>query len=445
MSLRPTTPSEHRPYPRTLRRAVRVITMTGAAAAFGLAAHTGFGAFGAEVGPPTPRISSAPPKTTFARTGTFGVDSAPGVALECSLDGSDYKGCAPRTTYRHLKAGDHEFRVRARSALGVAGGAASYDWRVLARPAFFVSPSIRVPRPLLTAWPTRPYRSPNATFGWRPNRSSRWLPGTTFRCSLDGGAWRKCRTPITYRDLRPVRHVFRVRALRDGRWSRGNRFTWTIELSLPGTPTITQIQVDSPSIDASFEFEADGAAGYECRVDHGPWTPCSSPLALDDVAPGTHELCVRALSPTGVPGAPSCMGWTQAGASSQAPPQTLPPGGTFSISGDLVPLLSPGTGGPLPLVVSNPNAFDILVSQLVVSVASGSSQPGCDGPTNLTLTQSSAAVPGVEILVPANGSVTLPSQGATAPIVTMLDLPTNQDACKGAVFSLSYTGTARTP
>jgi hypothetical protein len=61
------------------------------------------------------------------------------------------------------------------------------------------------------------------------------------------------------------------------------------------------------------------------------------------------------------------------------------------------------------------------------------------------VTQSNAAVPGLEILVPANGSVTLPAQGATAPVVEMLDLPTNQDACKGAVFSLSYSGTARTP
>jgi hypothetical protein len=36
--------------------------------------------------------------------------------------------------------------------------------------------------------------------------------------------------------------------------------------------------------------------------------------------------------------------------------------------------------------------------------------------------------------------VTLPAQGATTPTVTMLDLPTNQDACKGAIFSADYSG-----
>jgi hypothetical protein len=46
----------------------------------------------------------------------------------------------------------------------------------------------------------------------------------------------------------------------------------------------------------------------------------------------------------------------------------------------------------------------------------------------------------VSIVVRARGSVTLPSQGATAPRVTMLDLPVSQDACKNAVFTFSYGG-----
>jgi hypothetical protein len=44
----------------------------------------------------------------------------------------------------------------------------------------------------------------------------------------------------------------------------------------------------------------------------------------------------------------------------------------------------------------------------------------------------------VTVVVPAGGTVALPAQGATAPVLTMLDLPSNQDACKGAIFTLSY-------
>ncbi len=45
----------------------------------------------------------------------------------------------------------------------------------------------------------------------------------------------------------------------------------------------------------------------------------------------------------------------------------------------------------------------------------------------------------VSVVVPAGGSVLLPAQGATAPVVTMLDLGTNQDDCKGATLSFTYS------
>jgi hypothetical protein len=56
------------------------------------------------------------------------------------------------------------------------------------------------------------------------------------------------------------------------------------------------------------------------------------------------------------------------------------------------------------------------------------------------VTQSNTAGGSVSVVVPAHGSVTLPAQGATTPFVAMLDLATNQGACKNAVFTLSYSG-----
>jgi hypothetical protein len=46
------------------------------------------------------------------------------------------------------------------------------------------------------------------------------------------------------------------------------------------------------------------------------------------------------------------------------------------------------------------------------------------------------------VRVPAGGSVTLPMQGVSAPTIRLLNLPVNQDACKNARFSLSYSGSA---
>jgi hypothetical protein len=180
------------------------------------------------------------------------------------------------------------------------------------------------------------------------------------------------------------------------------------------------------------------------------------PTEYDGLASGTHVFHVRArfrrrssrqnrfswtielpaagVTPTPQPSPPSTTPTP-----TPAPPSTA---GRFSISGDLPSLLTPGTGGVLPLEVSNPNDFDVLVSDLVVSIRPGSSRRGCDGPSNLQVTQSNAVAGAVSILVPAHGSVTLPAQGATAPWVEMLNLATNQDVCQGAAFGLAYSGTA---
>jgi hypothetical protein len=202
----------------------------------------------------------------------------------------------------------------------------------------------------------------------------------------------------------------------------------------------------SGSSDVSFAFGGDGAAGYECSLDDGGWERCASPVTYVGLGPGRHDFCVRSISPLGVAGPARCVSWVQtapAGGpppSSASPPAPAPPA-TFAIGGDLPTLLSPGTSGTLPLTISNPNDFDMRVSDLIVSVRAGSSHTGCDGQANLAVVQSNAAPGGASVVVPAHGSVTLPAQGATAPQIVMLSLPTNQDACKGAVFTLDYSGT----
>jgi len=108
-----------------------------------------------------------------------------------------------------------------------------------------------------------------------------------------------------------------------------------------------------------------------------------------------------------------------------------------------VPLLSPGTGGPLRLVVKNPHSYAIDVTSIVVSVSPGSTHEGCDGRVELAVSQSSLANGGAVLHVPAHATVALPARGVTAPFVRMRNRPVNQDACKRARFTLQYSGVAR--
>src|SRR5207249_10584617 len=127
-----------------------------------------------------------------------------------------------------------------------------------------------------------------------------------------------------------------------------------------------------------------------------------------------------ALSSLAVAGPARCFDWLQTAQSNgprAAPEPVEPAPDVFTISGNLPTLLRPGGGGPPPLTVWNPNGFDLQVTDLVVSVRAGSSRAGCDGPANLQVVQSNTALGAVAIVVPAHGSVTLPSQGATAPAI----------------------------
>jgi hypothetical protein len=64
------------------------------------------------------------------------------------------------------------------------------------------------PNTRIVRGPPRRTRARSATFRFRSTE-----PGSRFRCKLDKKAWRSCRSPKTYRRLRPGLHRFRVRAV----------------------------------------------------------------------------------------------------------------------------------------------------------------------------------------------------------------------------------------
>jgi len=111
----------------------------------------------------------------------------------------------------------------------------------------------------------------------------------------------------------------------------------------------------------------------------------------------------------------------------------------FTISGD-VSDLQLGMTSPIELTLSNPNSVAIYVTRLTVSVSANSSHAGCDS-SNVEVTQSNASSTD-SITIPPNGNVTLTS-APRAPQITFLNLPdVNQNACRNASFTLTYTGSA---
>ena len=417
-------------YARGLSGAVIVAAFMGTA--FVAAAQT-VGAFGSGSGPPKPTITGGPIRPTVATSATFSFVGV-AVAFDCSIDGAAARRCRSPVTYSGLGLGVHTFSVRGRDSAGHAGDSASYAWKIVA-PAKAAPPAGTVPRPLMITVPLKPWLSRKATFAW----DGRGAPSS--QCALDGAKWAKCVSPKTYTGLTLGKHVFNVRGVNGSRHSSVNQFYWTIVPATPPAPPVLIGEPDADTTSTTAVFTFGGADGleFECSLDSSDWQPCTSPAMYVGLAAGRHAFCVRSLLPNGIPSTPSCTSWFIHSPEQAAIPAPTPIG--FTITGDQPTVLVPGVGGPIPVTITNPQSFPITVTDLVVTVAAGSSHPGCDGATNLSVVQSNMSGGANSVVVPAGGSVGLPAQGATAPAVTMLDLPSSQDACKGAVFTLLYAAT----
>src|SRR5947207_3709501 len=138
-----------------------------------------------------------------------------------------------------------------------------------------------------------------------------------FECDLDGGGFTACTSPQAYSGLADGSHTFQVRA----HGAVGNidptpaSFAWTID----GTPPDTSIEAHPPDPngvgDASFSFSGNdaggtGVAGFECDLDGGGFTACTSPQAYSGLADGSHTFQVRAHDAVGnIDPTPSSFTW----------------------------------------------------------------------------------------------------------------------------------------
>lgn len=182
---------------------------------------------------------------------------------------------------------------------------------------------------------------------------------------------------------------------------------------------------------ARFAFKSPrGAPKFECRLDRDPWKRCRSPLRLSGIGLGQHSFSVRAVDAVGRRGSGSRYRWQRVEAKH------------FAIEPQLSSLgaLYPGAPAqPLSVVLSNPNPVPIFVTAVRVGVSSD--PPGCDSAANLELVPAGATLKR-PLLLPARGSLSLPTAAVSAPAIALRDLPVNQDPCQGARFPLAFSGEA---
>jgi hypothetical protein len=382
---------------------------------------------------PTATITTSPANPSNSTSPSFSFTaSEQGSTFECRLDGGAFSGCASPQSYSGLGDGSHTFSVRATDTVGNTGSATSYTWAI---------DTTAPPAPSISSGPPNPSTSNSATFTFTDSE-----PGVGFVCQLDGGGFSGCASPQSYGGLTDGNHTFDVKA-RDaaGNESAAASQTWTIDASAP-TTTITG-SPPNPSNDAapSFTFTSSKPGStFECQLDAGSLSACTSPKSYSGLSEGSHTFQVRATDAAGNVGSFASYSWT---VDTTAPLVTLVSPADGSTTDDPTPTFSGSAGTTagdsstvLVKVYSGTSATGTPVQTLTATVSAGSYSVDAASPLSGTYTavaEQSDNAGNTAISAPNTFSVT--AADTTAPVVTL-----NSPADGSATSDLmpTFSGTA---
>ena len=146
-----------------------------------------------------------------------------------------------------------------------------------------------------------------------------------FQCSLDGGTFANCTSPKQYTGLDDGTHTVAVRAVDDvGNIGNAAEDTFPVDATAP-VVTVDAVAVSGTTATVTFSSPATDVASFECRLDTGAYTTCTSPHQLTGVAEGAHTVAVRAVDAAGNTGPAETREFTIAATLTPPPGGNQPP------------------------------------------------------------------------------------------------------------------------
>jgi len=246
---------------------------------------------------PVVSIDTAPAALTNQATADFEFSSdEPGSTFECRIDDGGWDACTSPAHVTGLGEGSHTFRVRASDAVGNVSEVESHTW------------TVDLTSPVVTIDQAPPALGNSATAGFEFSADE----DATFQCDLDDTGWEACTSPVSFDSLGEGGHSLGITAIdAAGNVSEVATRQWTVDLTAPTATIDSAPPALTKQADATFEFSA-GEAGstFECRLDSGSWTACTSPRQLTGLGDGSHRFEVRASDPAGNVGPAVSKDWT---------------------------------------------------------------------------------------------------------------------------------------
>src|SRR3954453_8704683 len=273
--------------------------------------------------PSSPTVTVTPTSPTTARVTWIDGDAT---SFLCTLDNLAPVSCliANGWSVTGLGEGTHIVSVQGTDTAGNVGDPGTAHW---------VVDTTAPPAPVIKSGPAHTTDQLQALFYFDDADSS-----ANFACAIDDGSFSPCTSPFSYTlsslPTSGETHTFHVRAT-DQALNTGPvaDWTWTIDPDVQVTPPeITSgPSALTKGTAPSFAFDSldDPSATFECAVDSGVFTTCSSPQDESVTVDGQHNFYVREISSTSgsaLTSDPNSWTWTL--------DRTPPPAPVFSSAPD---------------------------------------------------------------------------------------------------------------
>ncbi|WP_445148728.1 hypothetical protein [Baekduia sp. Peel2402] len=253
----------------------------------------------------TTTATTASPAFTYA-TG----DASHVVAYQCAIDGGGFSACTTPKALSGLADGAHTFSVRAINSAGDPGPQTDRTWTVDTTPPG---------APGVTGAPTGTVATDAATLTLTGEA------GAMHKCSVDGGAFVTCTSPLNLTGLADGNHTVSVKQV-DAANNAGTLVTtksWTVLTAVPAAPsTDAEPEPATTQTDARVEFTTPAGLTPECSLDGGAYQACASPVDVNGLSIGTHTMQLRMVNAAGTAGAPRSITWEVKASPVATPPTT---------------------------------------------------------------------------------------------------------------------------
>lgn len=241
-------------------------------------------------------FTQTPAALSNQRNATIAFTGGANASFTCSLDGAPFSPCTSPVSLTGLGDGPRTFAVQQTSTFGSPSPVTTVNWTVdataPAAPAFSLPPAALISVRLVIA-----------RFSGEPE--------STFECRFDSGQWQPCAGPVVLNELTEGPHSFEARQTDPaGNLGAVARIDWTVDTVAPAAPTLSGAGPGTVrSTSATINLNGEPEAGFECRLNGGPWTGCSSPLPLTGLNQGNQTLESRQSDQAGNTSPISSLTW----------------------------------------------------------------------------------------------------------------------------------------